>query len=212
GGGSDTTPPTTPGTPTAAGVTATGATLSWTPATDTGGSGLAGYTVHREQGATDTQLGQSTTASITLTGLTPSTQYQVYIRARDGAGNLSANSATTTFTTTAGGGDPEPGTGCTATGTVQTQWSTGYVVQPVTIRNNGTTATTGWTATFTLPAGHTITGSWNATLTTSGQTVTARSLPYNATIAPGATTAFGYQATRPNGNTTTPAAYTCATP
>ncbi|WP_285777097.1 glycoside hydrolase family 5 protein, partial [Microtetraspora sp. NBRC 13810] len=42
GGGSDTTPPTTPGTPTAAGVTATGATLSWTPATDTGGSGLAG--------------------------------------------------------------------------------------------------------------------------------------------------------------------------
>ena len=90
--GTDTTPPTTPGTPAASDVTATSATLTWTASTDTGGSGLAGYNVYREQGATDPQLGQSTTTSITLTGLTANTQYQVYVRARDGAGNLSGNS------------------------------------------------------------------------------------------------------------------------
>ncbi|MCG5212601.1 endo-1,4-beta-xylanase, partial [Streptosporangium sp. KLBMP 9127] len=42
GGSTDTTPPTTPGTPTAANLTSTGATLTWTASTDTGGSGLAG--------------------------------------------------------------------------------------------------------------------------------------------------------------------------
>ncbi|WP_345598376.1 endo-1,4-beta-xylanase, partial [Thermocatellispora tengchongensis] len=61
GTSTDTTPPTTPGTPTASNITATGATLTWTASTDSGGSGLAGYNVYREQGANDTQLGQSTT-------------------------------------------------------------------------------------------------------------------------------------------------------
>ncbi|MCG5218506.1 cellulose binding domain-containing protein [Streptosporangium soli] len=41
--------------------------------------------------------------------------------------------------------------------------------------------------------------------------MTARGLPYNSTLAPGATTAFGYQATRPSGNTQTPTTYTCTT-
>lgn len=104
GSAGDTTPPSAPGTPAASNVTATGATLTWAASTDQGGSGLAGYNVHREQGATDPQIGQSTTASITLTGLTANTQYQVYVRARDGAGNLSATSQPVTFTTTTGGG------------------------------------------------------------------------------------------------------------
>ncbi|MBF8189263.1 cellulase family glycosylhydrolase [Nonomuraea sp. K274] len=208
GSGDDTTAPTTPGTPSAAGVTAGGAALTWSASTDSGGSGLAGYNVYREQGANDTLLGQSTTNSITLTGLSASTQYQVYVRARDGAGNLSGNSPATTFTTTSGGGNP--GGGCAATGTVQTQWNNGYVVQPVTVTNGGTSGITGWTVTFTLPAGHTVTGSWNATLTSSGQTVTARSVSHNGTLAAGAATSFGFQVSRPNGNTATPGAYTCA--
>src|SRR5690606_9386602 len=66
----DTTPPTSPGTPADSNVTATSATLTWTASTDQGGSGLAGYNVYREQGATDPLLGQSTTNPITLTGLT----------------------------------------------------------------------------------------------------------------------------------------------
>ncbi|NUP82909.1 MAG: cellulase family glycosylhydrolase [Nonomuraea sp.] len=202
----DPTPPTTPGTPAASNVTANSATLTWTASTDTGGSGLAGYNVYREQGTTDTQLGQSSTNSISLTGLTANTQYQVYVRARDGAGNLSANSSPVTFTTLTGGG----GGGCTAAGTVQTQWNSGYVVQPVTVTNTGTSGINGWTVTFTLPAGHTITGSWNATLTTSGQTVTARNAGYNGTLGAGASTSFGFQVSRPNGDTATPSSYTCS--
>src|ERR1044072_1489082 len=100
----DTTPPTTPGTPTASGVTATGAALTWTASTDSGGSGLAGYNIYRRQGSTDTQLTQSPGNSAPLTGLTPATQYVIVVRARDGAGNLSSASAAVTFTTLTGGG------------------------------------------------------------------------------------------------------------
>ena len=203
----DTTAPTTPGTPSASGVTSTGATLTWAPSTDSGGSGLAGYDVYREQGGDDTLLGRSTTNSITLTGLTPGTEYAVYVRARDGAGNRSAASPAATFTTEPGGGN---GGGCTAEGTVQTQWSDGYVVQPVTVTNDGGSGITGWTVTFTLPAGHTLAGSWNASLSVSGQTVTARNAAYNGTLAAGASTGFGVQVNRPGGDTATVSSYTCA--
>ncbi|HEX4817099.1 MAG TPA: endo-1,4-beta-xylanase [Nonomuraea sp.] len=203
----DTTPPSTPGTPSSSNVTSNSAQLTWTASTDTGGSGMAGYNVYREQGATDTLLGQSTTNSITLTGLTSQTQYQVYVRARDGAGNLSQNSPATTFTTLQG---PGGGGGCTATGTVQNQWGNGYVVQPVTVTNTGTATKNGWTVTFTLPAGHQLTGSWNASLSVSGQTVTATSMGYNANLAPNGSTTFGFQVSRPSGNTQTPSGYTCA--
>jgi endo-1,4-beta-xylanase len=106
-----------------------------------------------------------------------------------------------------------PGT-CTALGVVQTQWQTGYVVQPVNITNNGSTTMNGWTVTFTLPAGHTVTGSWNATVTVSGQTVTARNVSFNGTIGAGQTRTdtFGFQATRPNGNTSLPSGWACTSP
>ncbi|WP_248959915.1 cellulase family glycosylhydrolase [Sphaerisporangium perillae] len=209
GGGNptDTTPPATPGTPTASSITSSGATLSWSASTDSGGSGLTGYNVYREQGSTDPQLGQSTTNSITLTGLSASTQYQVYVRARDGAGNLSGNSSLVTFTTTAGGGGGTGGCGVTAT--TQGQWSGGYVIQPVTVTNTGSSAISGWTVTFTLPSGHTISGSWNATFSTSGQTVTAKNASYNGALAPNAGTTFGFQGTRAGGNTAVPSGYTC---
>jgi endo-1,4-beta-xylanase len=44
----------------------------------------------------------------------------------------------------------------------------------------------------------------------SGQTVTARNMGYNGTLAPNAGTTFGFQVSRPNGNTQTPSGYTCA--
>ncbi|GAA0978874.1 hypothetical protein GCM10009555_042550 [Acrocarpospora macrocephala] len=204
----DTIPPTTPGAPTAFNVTNSAATLNWPVSTDSGGSGLAGYNVYREQGATDPLLAQTTSNSSTLTGLTANTQYQVYVRARDGAGNLSGNSPTVTFTTTGG----TTTGGCSAAGTVQTQWSNGYVIQPLTVTNTGTTGINGWTVTFTLPAGHTVTGSWNTTLTVSGQTVTARNVGHNGTIAAGGNVQFGFQVSRPNGNTATPSGYTCTSP
>ncbi|MEO3796004.1 PHB depolymerase family esterase [Nonomuraea sp. B10E15] len=203
----DTTPPTAPAGLTASGTTATGTSLAWTASTDD--TGVTGYQILRAPGAaggTFTQVGTSATTSFTDTGLTANTTYRYQVRARDAAGNVSPVSDTVQITTQAGT------TGaCSATPTVQSQWGNGYVIQPLTITNTSTSTITSWTVTFTLPAGHTLTGSWNATVTSSGQTVTVRSVSHNGTLAPGAgATSFGFQASRPNGNTALPSGYACA--
>ena len=83
----------------------------------------------------------------------------------------------------------------------------------VTVTNTGTAAISGWTVTFTLPAGHVLTGSWNASVSVSGQTVTARGITgQNATIAAGSSTTWGFQASRPSGSTTVPTTAVCTTP
>jgi chitodextrinase len=204
GTGPDTTPPTTPGAPTAAGTTSTGTTLSWAASTDN--VGVSGYDVLRATGDTFTVAGTSTTTSFTDTGLSPATAYRYRVRARDAAGNLSPESPAVTVTTQPGGS----GGACTATATTQGSWSNGYVIQPVTVTNTGSSARSGWTVTFTLPAGHTITGSWNANLSVSGSTFTARNLGHNGALAPNASATFGFQASRPDGNTQVPSGYTCA--
>ncbi|WP_188189295.1 cellulase family glycosylhydrolase [Nonomuraea sp. SYSU D8015] len=197
GGTSDPTPPSTPGTPAASNVTASGATLTWAASTDN--VGVTGYDVLDSDG---TSLGSTATNSITLTGLSPARTYQVRVRARDAAGNQSALSPAVSFTTLAGGG-------CTAAGSAQSQWSTGYVAG-VNVTNTSSTTKNSWTVTFTLPAGHTIVGYWNAAVTVSGQTVTAKNLSYNGTLAPNAGTGFGFQASRANGDTSLPSGYACA--
>lgn len=200
GGGGDTSPPTAPGTPAASAVTSTGATLRWAAATDD--VGVTGYTVSTSAG---TVLGQTASTSIALTGLSPATPYELRVRARDAAGNQSPASAPVAFTTLPGSGGE-----CAVSATVQSQWATGYVSQPVTVTNTGTGTRTGWTVTFTLPPGHAVTGYWNAALTVSGQTVTARNLAYNGTLAPNASTTFGFQAGRPGGDTRVPGGYACS--
>ncbi len=206
----DTQAPTAPGTPTASGITSSSVNLSWTASTDN--VGVTGYDILRAtgtSGGTFAQVGTSTTASFSNTGLSANTAYRYQVRARDAAGNVSAVSSAVTVTTTTGGGT---GGGCGVTATVQTQWQTGYVIEPVRVTNSGGSAISGWTVTFTLPAGHTVTGGWNATLTTSGQTVTARNAAHNGNLGAGASTTFGFQVSRPNGSTATASAFTCATP
>jgi hypothetical protein len=59
---------------------------------------------------------------------------------------------------------------------------------------------------FTLPSGQTITSGWNATYSpTSGQ-VTARNVSYNGSLAAGASTNIGFQATH-TGNTAKPSSF-----
>ncbi|MEV4414576.1 endo-1,4-beta-xylanase [Catellatospora sp. NPDC049609] len=206
----DTQAPTAPSGLASSGVTAGSVNLSWTASTDN--VAVSGYDILRAPGASGgsfTQVGTAATTSFSSTGLSAGTTYRYQVRARDAAGNVSAVSNTVTVTTTTGGGT---GGGCTAAATVQTQWQTGYVIEPVRVTNSGTSAISGWTVTFTLPAGHTITGSWNATLTTSGQTVTARNAAHNGNLGAGGSTAFGFQVSRPSGNTSTASGFTCATP
>ncbi|HEU5472258.1 MAG TPA: glycoside hydrolase family 6 protein [Actinophytocola sp.] len=190
--GGDTTPPSTPGTPTVSGVTATGATLSWAPSTDN--TAVTGYEVFREQGATDTLLASPTATSATLTGLSANTTYQVYVRARDAAGNRSANSALATFTTQSGGT-----TGGCSVRYAPNSWNTGFTAD-VFITNTGTTAVSGWTLAFAFTANQTITGRWNATVTQNQQSVTATPADHNRTIAPNATVSFGFQGTHTGAN------------
>ncbi|GAA2875281.1 glycoside hydrolase family 3 N-terminal domain-containing protein [Nonomuraea rubra] len=202
-GEEDTSPPTAPGTPAASAVTSSSATLTWQAATDN--VGVTGYDVVRLQGTAETVTTTSATASASLTGLTANTSYTFAVYARDAAGNRSPRSGTVTLTTTGGG----TGGGCTATPSTQSQWNTGYVIQ-VTVTNTGTAPRTGWTVTFTLPPGHTISGGWNGTFSTSGQNVTVRDVGHNGSLGPGASASFGFQGTRPNGDTSLPSGYTCA--
>jgi cellulase/cellobiase CelA1 len=207
--GGDTQPPSTPGSLSASGTTSSSTNLSWNASTDN--AGVTGYDILRAPGAsggTFSQVGTSTTTSFTNAGLSANATYRYQVRARDAAGNTSPVSNTITVTTTGDGG----GGGCTATMTAQSEWNNGYVIQPVRATNTGTSTITGWTVTFTLPAGHTVTGWWNAALTTNGQTVTAHGVGYNSTLAPGAVAEWGFQASRPNGNAALPGSATCTSP
>ncbi|MEV6693430.1 cellulose binding domain-containing protein [Micromonospora sp. NPDC051196] len=62
----------------------------------------------------------------------------------------------------------------------------------VTITNTSNTPVNGWTLTFSFTNGQRITSSWNASVTQSNALVTARNLSHNGTLAPGASTSFGF--------------------
>lgn len=78
----DTTAPSAPGDITSGGVTTTGASLSWTAATDD--RALAGYQVLRD----GVVVGNVTGLSYTDTGLSPGTTYSYSVQAVDAAGNV----------------------------------------------------------------------------------------------------------------------------
>ncbi|WP_329132226.1 cellulose binding domain-containing protein [Streptomyces sp. NBC_01476] len=70
-------------------------------------------------------------------------------------------------------------------------WSTGYTGQ-YDISNSNSTALNGWTLTFDLPSGTTISSLWNGDFTVSGQTVTVTPAGWDRTIAPGGTAQIGF--------------------
>jgi hypothetical protein len=189
-GGGDTTAPSTPQNLAVSAVTASSATLSWTGSTDN--VGVTGYDVFQAQGTgAFSQIATASGTSYTASGLAASTGYRFWIRARDAAGNVSANSATLSATTSAGGGGG--GGTCSVTYT-RNEWG-GGLTGSVTIANTGTTAVNGWTLTFTFPGDTKVTSAWNATVTQSGAAVTAKNVSYNASIAAGASVSFGFQGT-----------------
>ncbi|MEV7967990.1 PHB depolymerase family esterase [Sphaerisporangium sp. NPDC088356] len=85
-------------------------------------------------------------------------------------------------------------------------WNNGFTAD-ITITNRGTTAINGWTVTWTWPGNQQVANAWNATVTQSGAQVTARNVSYNGTIAPGAGTSFGFQASY-SGTNTAPSQFT----
>ncbi|MEV0158285.1 cellulose binding domain-containing protein [Micromonospora sp. NPDC050686] len=89
---------------------------------------------------------------------------------------------------------PTGGSSCSVKYTPTNVWNNGFTAE-VTITNTGSGTVNGWTLNYNLPSGQTVTNAWNATVTQSGTAVTARNAGYNGTLAPGASTNFGYQAT-----------------
>ncbi|WP_229830090.1 cellulase family glycosylhydrolase [Actinoplanes ianthinogenes] len=75
--------------------------------------------------------------------------------------------------------------------TVTNSWDSGYQGE-ITV-SNGSSSTIGtWKVELTLPAGSTIAQSWNTTPAVSGQTITFTPAGWNASIAGGASTSFGF--------------------
>ncbi|MGI5247350.1 cellulose binding domain-containing protein [Dactylosporangium sp. CA-139066] len=86
------------------------------------------------------------------------------------------------------------GSRCGASYRIVSSWG-GNFQGEVSVTNTSTAASSAWTATFAFANGQQVTQSWNTTLTQSAAAVTARNVTYNGTLAPGASTTFGFLAT-----------------
>ncbi|WP_244244085.1 glycosyl hydrolase family 18 protein [Marilutibacter alkalisoli] len=99
----DDIPPSVPTGLASTAQTATSISLKWNASTDNpGGSGVAGYDVYRG----GQPVGSTAQTTFTDAGLTPETAYSYRVRARDVAGNASAQSTVISASTT---GAPVPG-------------------------------------------------------------------------------------------------------
>jgi cellulase/cellobiase CelA1 len=89
---------------------------------------------------------------------------------------------------------------------VVNQWPGGFQVT-VTVQN-GSSARSSWTVSWTFPNGQTITQLWNGTSSQSGSTVTVHNAGYNGTLGANATTTFGFLGSW-NGSNGTPSTISC---
>jgi endoglucanase len=102
---------------------------------------------------------------------------------------------------------PPPATGaCSATYQTASSWQGGF--QGMVTVTAGSSGINGWTVTWTLASGQSISQLWNGTLTMSGSTARVTNLSWNGSLAPGATAQFGFLA---NGAASTPS-LTCTSP
>jgi aryl-phospho-beta-D-glucosidase BglC (GH1 family) len=94
---------------------------------------------------------------------------------------------------------PPPSGTCTAAYTTIGSWSGGFQGQ-VTV-TAGNSAINGWTVTWPLASGQTISQVWNGTLTTSGSTTAVKNVAWNGALGALASTTFGFIS---SGNPSTP--------
>ncbi|MEW9533908.1 glycoside hydrolase family 11 protein [Microbispora sp. NPDC049125] len=109
---------------------------------------------------------------------------------------------------------PTGGNGACRVSYTKNEWNTGFTAD-VSITNTGSGTINGWTLTWSFSGGQQVTSGWNAAISQSGSSVTARNMSYNGSLAPGAGTSFGFQGTH-TGNNPNPSAFSlngsaCAT-
>jgi hypothetical protein len=76
---------------------------------------VAGYDVFQASAAGDERIGRTTVTGFVVPRLAAETSYAFYVKARDGAGNLSPASATVSATTLSAGAARDRGMGCSST-------------------------------------------------------------------------------------------------
>ena len=179
-------------------------------------SGTVGTAASVQVRASDSASGQTLTYSASglppglsvnsSTGLisgTPTTSgtYSATVTAKDGTGASGSANFTWAIGSAGGGG----GT-CTATYAIVDSWSGGFQAQ-VTV-TAGASALSSWSVGWTFPGNQDITDVWNASSRQSGESVTASNVFYNGTLAAGASTTFGFNASY-TGNNAAPASFSC---
>jgi cellulase/cellobiase CelA1 len=87
----------------------------------------------------------------------------------------------------------------TASYHIDSDWGVGFVVT-VTVTNNSTAAISNWKVGWTFAGNQKVTNAWNVTWTQSGATFSGSNMPYNGSLAPGASTTFGFQGTYSGSN------------
>ncbi|MGC5286278.1 cellulose binding domain-containing protein [Micromonospora sp. DT231] len=102
----------------------------------------------------------------------------------------------------------QPGT-CAATYSLVNSWPGGFQGE-VTVANSTAATVNGWTVGLTLASGQAISSLWGGTNTGTTGAVTVRNAAYNGTLAPNASTTFGFTAT--GNGATPPATITCTSP
>ena len=190
-----------PGSPAASDVTATQATISWTPSS---GGTVDKYEVYRQNGTDSELLGTSTSGSFTVQNLVPGTGYTFNVLARDQAGYLSVPSAPVRFTTST-----PASASCQVSYAVTQGWGNGFVAS-ISITNGGPDPIDGWTLAFSFPAtSESVSSDWNGNWSENGQAVTVTNLSWDATLAAngGNTVDIGFVGAN-NGAYPSPAAFT----
>jgi endoglucanase len=103
-------------------------------------------------------------------------------------------------------GNPPPTGACSASYQTVSSWSGGFQAQ-VTV-TAGSSAINGWTVTWTLASGQSISQVWSGTLTVSGSTAKVKNVAWNGALGAAASTTFGFIA---NGSPATPT-LSCTSP
>jgi len=96
---------------------------------------------------------------------------------------------------------------CSAAYSVQTDWGSGFTAS-LTVTDNGATAITGWTVTWTYSGNQTLSSGWSGNWTQSGKTVTVTNASWNGSLSAGQSTQAGANFAY-SGTNAAPASVTC---
>lgn len=153
-------------------------------------------------GASSTPLASSSRASVvTSSSSRSSIAPRSSSRSSVAPGSSSRSSAVPASSRAASSVANNVGLSCTYA--VTNSWGTGFT-GVIRVTNTGTSAKTGWTASWQFAGSNRLTNSWNATVTGSNP-YSATNLGWNGTVGAGQSVEFGFQGNTNGGSVETPA-------